>query len=265
MVVLDHPSFRLPENLETPIWRYVDFPKFVSMLETAGGSLHFSRPDHPNFDDSYEAVPPKRVQQAIERTWTDAVNGQTNKSDRDGVRELTDCFRDVAKSVRRLVGVNCWHCSEHESAAMWKLYGASYGIVVRSTVQRLLDALRKARETVRVGLVEYIDTHDTKAWDDYAGRVSTRDLYHWILAKRKSFEHEKELRAVIGDLGHISTETEFSKEGKTIPVPVGVLIESVTVAPKAEPWLGELVGQLCDRYGVHIEVQHSSLGERSLW
>ena len=33
-----HPVFLLPDDINVPIWRYMDFTKFVSMLEHGGGN-----------------------------------------------------------------------------------------------------------------------------------------------------------------------------------------------------------------------------------
>lgn len=38
-----HPVFIRPDDTETSIWRYIDFTKFVSMLENSG--LFLSRSD----------------------------------------------------------------------------------------------------------------------------------------------------------------------------------------------------------------------------
>ena len=35
----EHPSFHLPTNPSAKIWRYMDFTKFVSLLET--NALYF--------------------------------------------------------------------------------------------------------------------------------------------------------------------------------------------------------------------------------
>jgi len=47
-----HPSFELPEDLAAPIWRYMDFTKFVAMLES--DSLYFARSDR--LGDPFEAA-----------------------------------------------------------------------------------------------------------------------------------------------------------------------------------------------------------------
>jgi hypothetical protein len=39
----DHPVFTKPQDPNVPIWRYMDFTKFVSMLENS--ALYFCRSD----------------------------------------------------------------------------------------------------------------------------------------------------------------------------------------------------------------------------
>ena len=38
-----HPAFHLPDDLDTPLWRYMDFTKFVAMLKDE--SLFYCRAD----------------------------------------------------------------------------------------------------------------------------------------------------------------------------------------------------------------------------
>lgn len=48
----DHPCFLPPKDKNVKIWRYMDFTKFVSLLETE--SLFLSRVD--KFEDPYEGA-----------------------------------------------------------------------------------------------------------------------------------------------------------------------------------------------------------------
>jgi hypothetical protein len=45
-----HPVFVTPTNLDIPLWRYVDLPKFLSMLQH--DALHFARSD--SMEDKFE-------------------------------------------------------------------------------------------------------------------------------------------------------------------------------------------------------------------
>jgi hypothetical protein len=44
--------------------------------------------------------------------------------------------------LRSRVVCNCWHSSETESDAMWKLYGSGPGVMIVSTIGRLAAAIR---------------------------------------------------------------------------------------------------------------------------
>ena len=52
----EHPVFEKPENENTKIWRYLDFTKFVSLLDKS--ALFFTRADRLNdpFEGSYSKV-----------------------------------------------------------------------------------------------------------------------------------------------------------------------------------------------------------------
>jgi hypothetical protein len=52
MVYKEHWHFTPPENRQVPIWRYLDLPRFLSMLHRE--ALHFTRPDQ--FDDPFEGA-----------------------------------------------------------------------------------------------------------------------------------------------------------------------------------------------------------------
>lgn len=258
MVVVDHPSFRLPENLDTPIWRYIDFAKFVSMLDKEDGSLHFTRAD--KFEDCFEGLPPKVIQTRFENKFAKAIALQLDEDSRNDVRTMIEMVRVLAQSVPISTGINCWCCGKHESTAMWKLYSTSQGIAIQSTVHCLLDVFEEIQEPVRVGLVDY---RDDGMWSDLNKTVSMSQLYQWILRKRPSFSHECELRAIIGDLQF--PPCIFPENGKTVPVPVKKLIKSVIVMPGASSWFTELTRRTCERYELDVKVVESNLDERPLW
>jgi hypothetical protein len=84
--------------------------------------------------------------------------------------------------------------NEYESAAMWSLYatgGRDQAIAIQSTYARLEKALEQYPD-VHIGVVHYIDYE--KDW------MPEGNLMYPSVHKRKSFEHERELRAVIYDM-----------------------------------------------------------------
>ena len=75
----------------------------------------------------------------------------------------------------------------------------------------------------------------------YAG---VNDAY-W--RKRKSFEHEREVRALHEDFSH-------REVGKLIDCDVEVLIEAVYVSPQAPGWFTRLLNEVNRKFDVGVEV-----------
>lgn len=53
----EHPVFQQPNNENIKIWRYMDFTKFMSLLDTK--KLFFTRAD--KFEDPFEGSWPKKI------------------------------------------------------------------------------------------------------------------------------------------------------------------------------------------------------------
>jgi hypothetical protein len=93
--------------------------------------------------------------------------------------------------------------------------------------------------------------------------------------KRKHFEYERELRAVVPDfpvMEDSATGESFiplglrnPHPGQLIKVPVEDLMERVYVAPTAPPWFRTLVERVTRRYGVNKPVVQSSLDEKAVF
>jgi hypothetical protein len=153
--------------------------------------------------------------------------------------------------------VSCWYTSDHESAAMWKLYArTSEAIAVESTfghLRVLLPGDSTARRCVYIGMVKYLD---------YEAQAFPQNNVYWpFVHKRLSFAHERELRAIVQEGGAGGLSTPNPDPGITIPVELEKLIRRVWVAPDAPGWFFELVKSVCSRYGVAVEVRQSKLGQ----
>jgi hypothetical protein len=104
------------------IWRYMDVPKFLSMLTTR--SLWFSRAD--SFEDKWEGLSQhspyrsKRPATPAATYWEQTI--EKNKRWR--------------KSLCKLVFINSWTL-DAESIPMWKIYGSfDKGIAIQSSTER---------------------------------------------------------------------------------------------------------------------------------
>jgi hypothetical protein len=155
--------------------------------------------------------------------------------------------------------------SAHESAAMWKSYlKSNEGIAVQSTYANLRDSIIDD-ERVSLGVVKYID-YEIESF-------VTGDLITPFIYKRKSFEHEQELRALVVKVSKEKKKKkkklDFSKEtidrGLEIRVDLKCLIRKIYVAPSAPDWFADVVKRVVRRYNYEFEVVHSKLDEQPLF
>ncbi len=244
------PHFRSPSDPNVRVWRYMDFAKFVSLLDLS--SLHFTRLD--KLEDKYEGA----FSEASFDTVVALKPGEEGKLLEDRLNEHHRWSMNFVRDVNRKGAfVNCWHISEVESAAMWKIYSGQ-GLAIRSTFQRLCDSFTEPDQPVFVGTVEYAD---------YMARPMTfGDWTAPILFKRKMFEYEREVRAVwllppMKD-GKVDPSVDPKGIGKRLHVDLRVLVESVYFAPGTGVWFKELVRSILYRYGYpDIPVRPSALDD----
>jgi hypothetical protein len=248
----------LPENKETLIWRYMDFTKFVYMLDA--NALFFCRADC--LDDRFEGRWGRRSIQKIKTDLEHQANTGVNVV--GGVEEQMRGIVQTADHMRKVMAVNCWHVNDHESAAMWRLYiQAGQGIAICSTVDRLIKAISDDHNMlVFVGTVNYID-YDSE-------EIPFRNYTTVFLHKRKSFAHEQELRAV-ATKAHVRVDSdrmnvrltgeEFQVPGEDLAVDLLTLIRSVHLAPGSPGWMERLVRSVLSRFGLEVPVNRSKLDE----
>jgi len=149
---------------------------------------------------------------------------------------LANTIPEIRKKAISRFGVTCWHKSEYESEAMWKLYSVSgHGIAIESTIGRLRSSLRNANN-VCIDSVRYMDFDRDP--------IEKGHKHDGLFVKRKSFEHEKEVRATI----------LLPQEGKGILVScdVDTLISCVHVSPFAPTYLKEAVEFICGSGKLHM-------------
>ena len=229
-----YKDFKIPP-LNKGLWRYLDFTKFVSLLDTK--ALFFARID--TLEDPFEGT----LFRAIEDRCSPEI------------------IRDVEK-LRRWVGVNCWHANNYESDAMWKMYGAKTGVAIRTTCQGLINSFTGTSSAVHIGQVQYVDYETFNVpLEDVADNL----LRFLFLYKRKHFEHEREVRALTHDIPRGNDPIDLSEPvwdgGKPCKVDLNQLVDEVVISPLAQPWFIELVTSVAGKYGLSAEVRQSSMSE----
>lgn len=235
----EHPAFKAPEDSDAMIWRYLDFAKFVWLLD----QRRLSMPHCQMMEDPFEGSTPLAEIERLEAQ---------DRRDRDRLRQL-------AAEFRKGYFVSAWHMNDVESEAMWKLFSASTNAVsLCTTFRRLRNALPPY---VGVGVVHYIDYRRETLPD--------LDLFQWIMHKRKSFAHEREVRAVASlhtpdECGGREIRAQSNEAGFYPPVDLPALIASVHVHPLAEPWFVDLVRRVVEKSGFDLPVHRSELAAKPL-
>ena len=166
---------------------------------------------------------------------------------------------DTFKGLVQNYLISCWHMNEHESAAMWKLYSSSNeAVCVQSTYRRFRGCLPPC---VLIGEVNYID-YETQGFSPANG-------FNFIMHKRLSFTHERELRAIFWEMMGTPDaqpyKARIEPSGLAIEVDLPALIERVYVSPTAAPWFANLVAAITAKCGFAFPVKQSALAEAPLY
>ena len=244
----EHEVFDTPDRASV-LWRYLDFTRFVSLLDRS--ALHFTKA--VQFDDPYEGA-----YSVVNRMLRPYVYEDTVPAEMHG-----SFFRQIgeaAKANREKTVISCWHQSDHESAAMWKLYAPKYGgVAIKSTCQRLIESLR-CDDAIYLGAVSYVDYNR-----EY---IPERNIMAPYVFKRREFSHENEVRAVSSLWGTSDEETlgrVRTTNGAYYSVDLKQLVEEIRVTPVAEQWFFDLVCSVVEQYGLSLAVLRSSLAAEPVW
>jgi hypothetical protein len=213
----------------------MDLTRFLALLDTE--ALFFCRADC--FEDTFEGS-----------------LSHANLAQREPVNVRKGILQIPFERMPALTAISCWSASTYESAAMWSLYcpGGS-GVAVRTTFERLSRAFAAChRWKILVSRVAYRDYQTESIPDGH--------LLAPFLSKRRSFEHEKEVRALIQtmpDQTMLDRPSPLGDSGVNVEVSVEDLIDAVYVSPTAPNWYFQLVQRVAARFDLSADVNQSSL------
>lgn len=241
MLDTDSPYLSTPKGNFT-IWRYMDLTKLLSLLESQ--KLLFPRSDQ--FEDPYEG------------NWTKlTVNSLREAHESWGTSDQSiQGFLSLREIARKEMFISCWSASEHESAAMWKIYlKSSEGVAIRSEYQVLAEALKVSPLVIRTSMVNYIDYEKSF--------FSIGDMFTPFWHKRISFSYEEEMRA-FSWMKEMLNAPFFQADATSVSIDIDPqkLIKAVHVSPTAPSWFEHLVEQVLRRYGLSCPIHRSGLYDR---
>jgi hypothetical protein len=237
--------YDIPEA-DASLWRYVSFAKFVALLKDK--ALYFARADH--LGDRFEGAKGVLMNKIVWddhylRFFMDSIRNpppghECTLSSEEVKQEAERLLMELAAAGERDLHstyVSCWHESEAESEALWRLYcpPSSGGVAIRTTFAALNTSLGND-PGIAIGRVRYVDFRK--------GFAGPNDA---IFRKRQSLSHEKEVRAVIRD--HEDSDTM----GLTRPVDLNCLFKQVVISPFADQWFEAVLKETMRRFGFSPE------------
>ena len=241
-----------------PLWRYMNLPKLLSLLNSK--SLFFSNVE--SFNDPFEGYIPAYI---LEKDIS--------------FPKLYRNILCITEYIKRHTLVNCWHISEYQSEAMWNLYSDSNGgVVIKTDISSLENSLLEngvkiTPSAYSIRRIKYIDYNKNK--------IDTDNLCDFILYKRQSFEHEKEVRIVLetfpSEITRLSELREnissFSVEEldewlpnleffRSCEVDLKSLIKEIIIHPNTDSWLVDTIISVTNQYQPDIKITKSLLNDR---
>jgi hypothetical protein len=163
----------------------------------------------------------------------------------------------------KYAGVSCWHESNCESVAMWRLYvPGPEGVAIQTTMAKLKQLDERGDYTI--GRVRYLN-YEEEGQPNGNPMFSWLDPYRPLLQKRKSFEHEKEVRLIILQPAYTPYQTTVPANrvlpgtGFGVRVRLPDLIERVVVSPELPSWAVPPLQQVVDAAGLTTQIEQSDL------
>jgi hypothetical protein len=241
MPYIAHTGVPSPDDLETPLWRYLDLPKFLSLV--VSGELYFSQ--LAKLGDPHEGT-------VTQKNYESELLSYLRVSRiHPGAHPTPEQMRDQRLTMREHTFVACWHQNPVESASMWRSYAPSgFGVVIESKFERLKRVFDGFPGLGYVGKVSYIDRD--------RDMIDRSSLFHPILTKRNNFDQEREVRAFLferdGPIARSSRDyVEGTCDGVSIPICLEDLAISLRVSPRSAPWFRDVISNLLVRFG-HAEI-----------
>jgi hypothetical protein len=248
---------------ETAIWRYMDLPKFISMLSS--NSLWFAKAAffEDVYDCSCEVIRPEMPQDAPEPKWITRIVASRDPVQISRTRFFSDLCDEAAAHFDRApehIYVNSW-CLADQSMAMWQIYGSDgCGIAVKSSIDQYQRsvALDIPEQQFKFDRVEYdLDcgwnsTIDLSRGSTPVGSGVWRELLKIAFHKRTCFAYENEWRAAL-------YQDKRDITGCSVPADLDILVSEIYVGPKASQLDFEVVSAVMEKFDLEKPLKRSGL------
>lgn len=249
------------------LWRYMSLDKFIHLLHSK--SLFLSPLSFFSRSDPLEGLLPKKFHNGlahhVREMFSESFLGiQENKTKFSDIPHAPLMLEDIEERLkisklklnkmleiaRKRKCICCWYGQNHESEAMWKLYGDNGKAVAIKTKVGALEASINSRnnsEIVFLDKVRYIDFDCDELKFDELGLSKSNAS---ILLKRQEYDHEREVRLYIIPNEHDLFNSRnmlddywlnYKIKPRTLDIDIDQLIEEIIISPFAgEPFLSSI-------------------------
>lgn len=265
---------------DTRLWRYLSLDKLVDLLSTS--ELFFTPLATFAKTDPFEGYLPSVALDAFASVSRNQVNAleqshhqvaeyrnkrgypltnEERKTLQASLEDYRSTYRRLLPAIAKTTMVNCWHASESESEAMWRIYAENGKAVA---VETTLDALRESIQKRESSSVVFI--YPVRYLDFFDSSLQPRDCVvegHLIpLLKRISYEYEHEVRAFIAKVApnpRAGADISFWKPAPIrLPIDVRALVKAIHISPYAEEPFPSSVVKICEAFGLKSGIVRSS-------
>ena len=253
-----------PSDLDKTVWRYLTFPKFISLL--AYGTVWFSKLNI--LTDQYEGHMPTETDAEMRAEWD-----RMKFTFPEELHEQFDTMNKInVEDGRELTVASCLFLNDSESEKMWKGYvGTTEGVAIKSTIRLLSQNVFCDPRYSQIGRVKYVDLNTYTMSHYEANQAQERAFF-----KRLEFEHESEVRIVTMNLRGpmcLSMEGEplkpaelqgagmnnFGNDGLYIRADLQSLVSEIVLAPGASKWFELLIKKIARNSQAGWKVDRSKL------
>ena len=232
----EHPEFKIEKNKDLPLWRYMDFWKFLKLINNS--ALFF--PNIEMMGDQHEGKIPQKVYE-----WM--LEGDEKLGRKNNSAQNYKGF--IENGLRKKTLILSWNANKSEFFAFWKMYAkAKLGIAIKTNTERLKKSFNDAPENIYIGEVRY--------YDDDNPEYRIGNTFYTFLTKNKYYEFESEVRCIT----EISNEDDGTT--KNIKVNLNELIEEGYISPFAEQsGLLEIINCLKDKNNLNFKICISGVND----
>jgi len=240
MTIKQHLHFKVPDDIDRKLWRYMSLGKLELLLDNS--ALFFCRSDL--FEDQHEG------------SYTSQAKEYRNKFyGEEAVGWIENTMPKINMNLKKCTYISCWHVNEDENIHMWKSYAdKDKAIAITSSISKLKDFVLDKESAFLLGPINYIDYQKDL--------VSEGNAFAPFFCKRKEYASEREFRIIkerMIDIDEIISGNKNMPKGINIPIDIKNLVEYIYISPFSSEALKNKVIELLNSHEIIDKFKDSSL------